>query len=134
MERSSRWKSLPSSAEPAPLPAKHTLILEQYELHYLVLVDHVHCNVARLRLGSEQRGTEHYGHALGGHAVGLSVVYHPEGRRVRGQKNGFSCSRIIQKTLKRSLTHTHTYRAGASAHTQCNTTERSRHEHNSLFK
>lgn len=69
-----------------PLPAKDAVVLEQDELHYLVLVDHVDRNVARLRLGPQQRGTEHDGHALGSHAVGLAMVNHPGGRSRIGLK------------------------------------------------
>ena len=63
----------------APLPPEDALVLEQDELHDLVLVHHVHRDVARLRLGPQQRGPEHDGHARGGHAVGLAVVNHPKG-------------------------------------------------------
>ena len=69
-----------SSSEWGPLPAEDAFVLEQYELHYLVLVDHVDRDVACLGLGPQQRGSEHDGYALGGHAVGLSVFNHPEGR------------------------------------------------------
>lgn len=63
------------------LPAENALVLQQYELHDLVLIDHVHGDVARLRLGPQQRGSEDDGHALGGHAVGLPVFDHPAGDR-----------------------------------------------------
>lgn len=63
------------------LPAEDVLVLQQYELHYLVLVDHVDRHVPGLGFGPQQRGAEHDGHALGGHAVFLSVVDHPGGTR-----------------------------------------------------
>lgn len=63
------------------LPAENVLVLQQYELHYLVLVDHVHRHVPHLRLRPQQRGPEHDGHALGVHAVLLAVVDHPAGER-----------------------------------------------------
>lgn len=63
------------------LPAENALVLQQYELHNLVLIDHVHGDVARLCLGPQQRGSEDDGHALGGHAVGLPVFDHPAGDR-----------------------------------------------------
>lgn len=63
----------------APLPAEDALVLVQYELHDLVLVDHVHRHVEGLGFGPQQRGAEHDGHALGGHAVFLPVVDHPRG-------------------------------------------------------
>lgn len=62
-----------------PLPAENVLVLQQYELHYLVLVDHVDRHVPHLRLRPQQRGPEHDGHALGVHAVLLAVVDHPSG-------------------------------------------------------
>lgn len=61
------------------LPAEDVLVLVQYELHDLVLVDHVDRHVEGLGLGPQQRGAEHDGHALGGHAVLLPVVDHPGG-------------------------------------------------------
>lgn len=61
------------------LPAEDALVLMQYELHDLVLVDHVDRHVEGLGLGPQQRGAEHDGHALGGHAVFLPVVDHPRG-------------------------------------------------------
>lgn len=73
-----------SSSEWGPLPAEDAFVLEQYELHYLVLVDHVDRDVARLGLGPQQRGSEHDGHALGGHTVFLTVVDHSGGTRERG--------------------------------------------------
>lgn len=51
----------------------------QNELHNLVLVDHVHSHVDSLGFRPQQRGAEHDGHALGGHAVLLPVVDHPRG-------------------------------------------------------
>lgn len=66
------------------LPAENVLVLQQYELHYLVLVDHVDRHVPYLRLRPQQRGPEHDGHALGVHAVLLAVLDHPAGeRRIR---------------------------------------------------
>lgn len=59
------------------LPAKNALVFQQYELHDLVLIDHVHGDVARLRLGPQQRGSKHDGHTLGGHAVRFPVFDHP---------------------------------------------------------
>lgn len=67
------------------LPAENVLVLQQYELHYLVLVDHVDCHVPHLRLRPQQRGPEHDGHALGVHAVLLAVVDHTGGERGTGQ-------------------------------------------------
>lgn len=58
------------------LPAENALVLQQNELHDLVLVHHVDRNVARLRLGPQQRGSEDDGHTLGGHPVGLAVFDH----------------------------------------------------------
>lgn len=69
----------PSITSPVPLPLKNALVLDENKLHYLVLVHHVDCNVARLGLRPQQRGSKHDGHALGGHAVGLAVVNHPVG-------------------------------------------------------
>ena len=63
------WWSLPEDP----------LVLQQNELHYLVLVHHVDRHVARLRLWPQEGGSEHDGHALGGHAVGLAVLNHPGG-------------------------------------------------------
>lgn len=70
------------------LPAKDAFKLQQYELYYLVLVDHVDRYVARLRFGPEERGSENDGHALGGHAVGFAVVDHPA-REGGGDRSGF---------------------------------------------
>lgn len=67
------------------LPAENVLVLQQYELHYLVLVDHVDRHVPHLRLRPQQRGPEHDGHALGVHAVLLAVVDHPDGERGTGR-------------------------------------------------
>lgn len=61
------------------LSTKNAFIFKQYQLHDLVLVDHVDRDVARLGLGPQQGWSEHDGHALGGHAVGLSVFNHPGG-------------------------------------------------------
>lgn len=78
------------------LPAEDALVLQQYELHNLVLVHHVDRYVARFRLGPQQGGPEHDGHALGGHAVGLPMVNHPEGEREREvEKTGKVSSGII---------------------------------------
>lgn len=61
------------------LPAEDVLVLVQNELHDLVLVDHVDRHVDGLGFRPQQRGAEHDGHALGGHAVLLPVVDHPRG-------------------------------------------------------
>lgn len=66
------------------LPAENVLVLQQYQLHYLVLVDHVDRHVPHLRLRPQQRGPKHDGHALGVHAVLLAVVDHPGEGRGRG--------------------------------------------------
>lgn len=80
----------------APLPPEDAFVLEQYELHYLVLVHHVDGDVARFGLRPEQRGAEHDGHALSGHAVGLSVVNHPGGQE-KQNKRGFRDGRCPNK-------------------------------------
>ncbi len=53
------------------------LILIQDELHYLVLEDHVHGDVGRLHLGSEQRWAEYDCHVLHSHAVVLPILNNP---------------------------------------------------------
>ena len=63
------------------LPPENVLVLQQYKLHYLVLVDHVDRHVQGLCLRPQQRGAEHDGNALGGHTVLLPVVDHPGGER-----------------------------------------------------
>lgn len=59
--------------------------LLQDEFHHLVLEHHGHGHAGFLRLRPEQRGPEHYGHTLHGHAVLFSVLDHPaEGKGVGG--------------------------------------------------
>jgi len=59
------------------LPAENVLVLQQYELHDLVLVHHVDRDVPRLLFGAQQRGAVHDGHALSGHTVLLAILDHP---------------------------------------------------------
>lgn len=83
--------SCPSSSQQASLPAEDAFILQQYELHNLVLVDHMDRNVARLGLGSEQSGSKYNGHTLSGHAVGISVVNHPGGEKAVEDQEIYRC-------------------------------------------
>lgn len=53
------------------------IIFLQYELHNLVLEDHVHGDVGKLRLRSKQRRTEHDRHILYGHTIVLAVFNDP---------------------------------------------------------
>lgn len=53
------------------------LVLVEDELDNLVLEDHEHGDVGRLRLRPEQRGAEDDGHVLHGHTVVVAVVNHP---------------------------------------------------------
>lgn len=48
-----------------------TLVFVQDELHYLVLKDHVHGDVGRLRLRPKQSRAEYDCHILHGHAIVL---------------------------------------------------------------
>lgn len=86
------------------LPAENVLVLQQYELHYLVLVDHVDRHVPHLRLWPQQRGPKHDGHALGVHAVLLAVVDHPGGeardRTVSSSKKVMSETEVLSKDKK----------------------------------
>lgn len=53
------------------------LVLVEDQLHDLVLEDHEHGDVGRLRLGFEQRGAEDDGHVLHRHTIVVAVVNHP---------------------------------------------------------
>lgn len=74
-ERSGSGAGGPRSVRPEDVSA-----LMQDELHHLVLEHHGHGHATFLRLGPQQRGPEHDGHALYRHAVLLPVLDHPGGR------------------------------------------------------
>lgn len=57
------------------------LVLVEDELDDLVLEDHEHGDVGRLRLWPEQRGAEDDGHVLHSHAIVVAVVNQPVGER-----------------------------------------------------
>lgn len=76
----------PQSPPPVPSPQheqrgsvwrEDVRALLQDELHHLVLEHHGHGHAGFLRLGPQQRGPEHYGHALHRHAVLFTVLDHP---------------------------------------------------------
>lgn len=56
---------------------EHQLVLVQDELHYLVLEDHVHGDVAQLHLWPEESRTEYNSHILHSHAIFLPVFNEP---------------------------------------------------------
>lgn len=64
-------------AGPRSVRREDVCALLQDELHHLVLEHHGHGHAGFLCLGPQQRGPEHYGHALHGHAVLFSVLDHP---------------------------------------------------------
>lgn len=59
------------------------LVLVEDELDDLVLEDHEHGDVGRLRLRPEQRGAEDDGHVLHSHAIVVAVVNQPVRERGR---------------------------------------------------
>lgn len=81
MGRETDPRSVPRGKSPLWCLPKDALVLQQDELYYLVLIDHVDRHVPRLCLGSEEGGAKHYGHALGRHTVLLAVVNHPADRQ-----------------------------------------------------
>lgn len=68
-----------NTVDPSPdlLPAKNALVLKQYELHNLVLVHHVDCDVSCLHLRPQQCGSKYDGHALSGHTICFPMFDHP---------------------------------------------------------
>lgn len=56
------------------------IIFLQYELHDLVLEDHVHGDVGELRLRSKQRWSEHDRHVLYSHTIVLAAFNDPVGQ------------------------------------------------------
>lgn len=53
------------------------LVFIQDELHYLVLEDHEHGDVGRLRLWPQQSWPKDDGHILHRHAIVIPVMDHP---------------------------------------------------------
>lgn len=78
-EKKEKKKKKGSSCGVSRLPAKNVLVLQQYQLHDLVLVHHVDRHVPGLCFRPQQRGAEHDGHTLRGHTVLFTVVDHPAG-------------------------------------------------------
>lgn len=84
-----------------PLPAEDALVLEQNELHDLVLVHHVDRYVSRLSLGPQQRGSKHDGHALSGHTIGLPMFNHP-GETERNEPHEHKLQLLMNQDIRRS--------------------------------
>lgn len=98
------------SSAPPPLPAKNTLVLEQRELHNLVLVHHVDRDVPRLSLRSQQRGSKNDGQALSGHTIGFPVFSHPgEVKTNESHAQKRSCRVFTHESLLRGYSITLTF-------------------------
>lgn len=84
----------PGAQATALARVEDTAVFIQDELHNLVLEDHVHGDVRRLRLRPKKRWAKHNGNILYGHAIVFSILNYPFVHREREREETVSLGKL----------------------------------------